>query len=443
LQRRAVRQSDPEEVPPIVHEVLRTPGQPLDNETRKFMEPRFGQDFSRVRVHTDAQAARSARAANAHAYTIGNDLVFGAGEYSPETARGRKLLAHELAHTMQQSSERNCVSFSELGISTPKDASEQEADRIARSITSNETISPLLAYTSGSILQCESFGDFLGGLNPQCSIDWQAVWERRFDLGKHLNCCANLPVAGNTCSADVIEAIRKILGGGGVRPSVPPLPRPNCPGRETPFGTCCPTGQSWNGTSCSRRSTFPPIQLCLPPERPTIFGGCCLPGQTVDRQGRPCGFIPTPPQPQPPQPQPPSPLPSAVEIFFQKDRPRQGETGSSSLRSSATSEGFTNFAGLVAQLIANPDLQVQLVGRASPEGREEYNMEVGARRANVVAEALVDAGISASRIADPPISELRSECRPLRPGVFTCGEAGATDPSDRQVLARVFSSRRP
>lgn len=147
-----------EGVPPIVHDVLRSPGTPLDTVTRAFMEPRFGHDFSRVRInasrlsqseltvssandpleqeadalgesalriplsspsarstqwaradfsrvriHTDARAADSTRAVNAKAYTVGQDIVFGPGRYAPGTEAGRKLLAHELAHTIQQS----------------------------------------------------------------------------------------------------------------------------------------------------------------------------------------------------------------------------------------------------------------------------------------------------------------------------------------------------
>ena len=90
------------EVPPIVHEVLRSPGRPLDAATRAFMEPRFGYDFSRVRVHTNARAAESAGAVDASAYAVGNHLVFDAGRYSPRTSAGQKLLAHELAHVIQQ-----------------------------------------------------------------------------------------------------------------------------------------------------------------------------------------------------------------------------------------------------------------------------------------------------------------------------------------------------
>jgi hypothetical protein len=89
--------------PPIVHEVLASPGQPLDPATRAFMEPRFGHAFSTVRVHADARASESARAVKARAYTHGQDVVFGAGQFVPETNPGKSLLAHELTHVVQQS----------------------------------------------------------------------------------------------------------------------------------------------------------------------------------------------------------------------------------------------------------------------------------------------------------------------------------------------------
>lgn len=77
-------------------------GRPLDSTTRSFMEPRFGHDFSRVRIHTDAEASRSARDVRAQAYTVGDHITFGEGRFAPQTAAGRKLLAHELAHVVQQ-----------------------------------------------------------------------------------------------------------------------------------------------------------------------------------------------------------------------------------------------------------------------------------------------------------------------------------------------------
>src|SRR5207237_9455954 len=89
-------------VPEIVHEVLRSSGQSLDPATRAFMEPRFGHDFSRVRVHTDETSAESARSVNALAYTVENQVVFAQGQYVPHTSEGRHLIAHELAHVIQQ-----------------------------------------------------------------------------------------------------------------------------------------------------------------------------------------------------------------------------------------------------------------------------------------------------------------------------------------------------
>ncbi len=99
---RSVEGEGEESAPPIVHEVLRSPGQPLDPANHAFFAPRFGHDFSRVRIHTDARAAESARAVNALAYTVGQDVVFGAGQYAPGTAAGNRLLAHELTHAVQQ-----------------------------------------------------------------------------------------------------------------------------------------------------------------------------------------------------------------------------------------------------------------------------------------------------------------------------------------------------
>jgi hypothetical protein len=97
------------EAPAIIHEVVRSPGQPLDAATRAFMERRFGWDFSRVRVHTDSQAARSAKEIHARAYTVGQNVVFAGNQFSPATAEGRKLLAHELTHVVHQGDRANAI----------------------------------------------------------------------------------------------------------------------------------------------------------------------------------------------------------------------------------------------------------------------------------------------------------------------------------------------
>jgi hypothetical protein len=93
---------DQRPAPPVVHDVLASAGQPLDAATRAFMEPRFGHDFSRVRLHADTPAHQSARAVDARAFTVGQHIVFAEGRLVPGTVDGRRLLAHELTHVLQQ-----------------------------------------------------------------------------------------------------------------------------------------------------------------------------------------------------------------------------------------------------------------------------------------------------------------------------------------------------
>jgi Domain of unknown function (DUF4157) len=101
-QRKATRTPATGGAPAIVHEVLNSPGQPLDKATRAFFEPRFGYDFSQVRIHADSRAAESARSVNALAYTVGRNIVFDSSHYAPHTHEGRQLLGHEMAHVIQQ-----------------------------------------------------------------------------------------------------------------------------------------------------------------------------------------------------------------------------------------------------------------------------------------------------------------------------------------------------
>ena len=113
--------------PASVNRVLASSGRPMDSALRQDMEQRFGYDFSRVRVHSDAKAAESARAVNARAYTVGHDIVFGAGQYRPGSDTGRHLLSHELTHTIQQHGDavrvqRQCVASPCPPILVPIDA---------------------------------------------------------------------------------------------------------------------------------------------------------------------------------------------------------------------------------------------------------------------------------------------------------------------------------
>ncbi len=141
IQRKAQREVVPTEAPPEVHRVLRLPGQPLDSALRKFFEPRFGRDLSRVRLHTDSLSAQSADSVGALAYTVGNHIAFARGQYAPQTSSGRSLLAHELVHTAQQTE-----SGSGHGESA---AAENQANTLGRRAALGESIAQAPVTRSG------------------------------------------------------------------------------------------------------------------------------------------------------------------------------------------------------------------------------------------------------------------------------------------------------
>lgn len=135
MQRKPAGYRSIDAIPASVHQVLQSSGKPLESRTRAVMEPGFGQDFSNVRVHVDGAAAESAHAVNALAYTVGRDVVFAHGQYAPGTAMGRRLIAHELAHTIQQ---RHLPDMP-VGVSEPGSALERQADSAADRVMSGRS----------------------------------------------------------------------------------------------------------------------------------------------------------------------------------------------------------------------------------------------------------------------------------------------------------------
>jgi len=150
LQKKSVHgEAQTSSAPAIVNSVLNSAGQPLATETRAFMEPRFGHDFSHVRIHVDQKAAESARAVNALAYTVGSDVVFRESQYAPHTSEGRRLLAHELTHVVQQ---RGQSMRSAHGVTLDDSPElEQEADRVADAALSGQLESAIAARTTRGV----------------------------------------------------------------------------------------------------------------------------------------------------------------------------------------------------------------------------------------------------------------------------------------------------
>ncbi len=126
-----------DDTPSPVHDVVNSSGTPLDPGVRQDMEAAHGHDFGDVQVHTDAKAVDSTRSVQAHAYTVGNHIVFGEGRYQPDTAEGRHTLAHELTHVVQQrQGDVDGTSASGgIKVSDPGDRFEREAEASAARIT--------------------------------------------------------------------------------------------------------------------------------------------------------------------------------------------------------------------------------------------------------------------------------------------------------------------
>jgi hypothetical protein len=158
-------------VPASVPQALQSEGQPLDAGVRGRMESRFGHDFGQVRVHADAAAAESARSVDALAYTFGKDVVFARGQYAPHTTVGQKLLAHELAHVIQQSSAARATT--PAMDSGPNDPLEQAADDFAEKVMSNRDapVTPLLRPALSPLPALQRYR-VPGGLACSEVVDW-------------------------------------------------------------------------------------------------------------------------------------------------------------------------------------------------------------------------------------------------------------------------------
>lgn len=234
------------EAPPIVHEVLRSPGRPLDPQTRAFMGPRFGYDFGQVRVHTDAKSARSARAVNALAYTVGQDVVFGGGQFSPGTAVGKKLLVHELMHTLQQISQSKRFHAC-LTVNSPGGVNELETEQGLRVPVHGSSIPSVSQITSPTVQRIigtdEEFGQTPSERRPSGVRSGEPLPFR--EATELLEC---LRLMGNENATYCREVVLGAPPPGPVPIAPPCTPRPvasldefrNADGSNTSAENCCP-----------------------------------------------------------------------------------------------------------------------------------------------------------------------------------------------------------
>ena len=312
-------------IPAIVGQVLRSPGRPLDAAARGLMEARFGHDFGNVRAHADDRAAESARAVNAKAYAVGNDIVFNRGEYQPRSAAGLRSLAHELTHVMQQTAEGTRAVPDDLRVGAPQDAAEREAAQVGlggwpragisvqekprlrrqpkpedeplrpgdeaerRPQTPPEKKPPPILHKGDYV-----FDPKLGPLGPLEGGSLE-------DLNKALHSFDQEGLGNQTCP----PGWRKRADGLCCEGSSMDIRNCCAPYRLTNLGRCCPTGHYASGSECVKFNFPIPDRKGTPGKQP--------PSEPLTR-----GELPSPRQNVLPH----TPLTVSFDIYFKQNQPR-------------------------------------------------------------------------------------------------------------------------
>lgn len=481
--------------PPIVHDVLRSQGRPLDREVRNQLEPRFGHDFGRVRVHTGDQAAQSAEAINARAFTTGSDIVFGRGQFTPDTQQGRTLLAHELAHTVQQ--RNHSAPPDALPVSEPGSRIEQEAETaatsrrpaaltasapmIARQPAGPETSALSLEqvltnffkdvktkYPKESlpqhplvIKQCRSLTQ-----SVQDALQMEAFLLSAQAPGEPESLAKAVVQRLGTVAPDKVERLKKT--------NVPkPVPASGASAAASDYtrGSVPKTAPENQQSADAERSddmargkesrthvTDIPIKLDLEGAARVAEGAAKRRQAAKNRELREAGDSNAlrPDYEVPPLPGDAAPakgevntnikIPSTVGtltnnqvIQFKSNQPGSVLSSASALRAALTPSGSDAFDAVFRWLARGPEFGVQLAGMASLEGQPSHRQALGENRARSVANALFGLGIGPDRIDDVPGQA--PDCTRLSFGIYNCGDMHAAkpaNPNDRRVEAKLF-----
>ncbi|HZK79551.1 MAG TPA: DUF4157 domain-containing protein [Humisphaera sp.] len=221
---------DPSSIPPIVHNVLRSPGKPLDPATRTFMEPRFGFDFGNVRIRADEEAAASARAINALAYTVGSHITFGHGQYAPTTSTGIRLMAHELAHVVQQGARQRTISGGPLRMES---SGEADADRAAEKIAAGQFVGRMHMEPSGGVRRFAGELPNIGELEiPELEVEPELELEPEVEVDPEFSPEAELEPDVEMDAEPEIEAEPDLEPDVSADPEPAPVPPVPDPGKD-------------------------------------------------------------------------------------------------------------------------------------------------------------------------------------------------------------------
>ncbi|HEU4713656.1 MAG TPA: DUF4157 domain-containing protein [Pyrinomonadaceae bacterium] len=396
-------------------------GQSLPSDALSFFGSRFGYDFSGVRIHADTRAHEAARSVNAEAFTLGENVVFEAGRYAPHSDAGRRLLAHELTHVVQQNGGLNNSRLQVQRWASPMVQRQQATCSIdiiqAAKVLSGDRSAAL------KVLDCCQKG--LSPLPEGCTSDLIAAAEKILGKGKGSGGKANcdgLPGFFPAGSSDLLGQC--CTGFEDARNCCPP----ERISRNDPAPRCCTRDETVEDGHCVK---IPPVNLTCPPGQSMTIFGTCVKDKPPD----------TPPD-KPPTP-PPAPFTTVqnVVIEFNKDAPQSWHT----FKTSVTPDGQKHFDELVALLTAQPDAKVQLEAHASsekPKGQPDYNKKLTDRRVKIVANELKKKKVDPARVSNPPTEPIPSSCEEIAAGQLSCGDTSASptaESSDRKVVAEVFT----
>lgn len=368
-------------VPASVDQVLSGTGRSLDPALRQDMEQRFGYDFSRVRVHNDGAAQQSAREINANAYTVGHDIVFGTGQFKPGSHEGRKLIAHELTHVVQQS-----VNFSQHVVQRqPKGEEKEPSSEIGKELKKNSLFKKLPKFAQEKILE---------EIDNAPETVTKEVLDRIIDLAPiDQQYKDGLKKAG--------EAIIKTITGR----KAPSTSKCDIPGyhegtSSTYKGMCCKgsSGSIESENACCPKDKFAPNNdpfccgadeyvtagykckkipavdystICVPPGKKDSFGKCCFPPQEVIN-----GLCVTPPKPEPAAQ--PFSVKFTIGVIDDYDIDQ-------SVINSRQKPHFDKVKNQIHQFIeVCPASIITITGFADKPGTEAHNLDLGQRRAGYV-----------------------------------------------------------
>jgi Domain of unknown function (DUF4157) len=382
-------------------------GAPLPHPVRGWFEARFGRDFGAVRVHTDTEAAHSARNFQATAYTVGRHIVFSPGRFEPQSQIGRRLLAHELAHTVQQGGAATATRG--LPVSHSAHASEHEAARAGDRAAEGNQVSVASGSQPPSIQRQPEPLPNVGP--PVQEVPKPPICSFGMKNGEWYWKCENVPGIGGTPEVpldprNIPKKVGDLLGGlkkgQGDKPS-PDLPKPG----EGPL------------------PGMP--RITLPEDWVPDF---------LAEQCRKYRFLC--PTPAPSLPSLDVTKPSGIfwtdRIAFKKDRPASAEDD---LSASLAEGGAAGLEFAAFTLLQDVTLRARVVGNASSEGTAEHNRALAARRAQRVFQALRDKGVSL-QVGDPVVDDGHTAgCEEIEFGVWQCGtlhaDAKEVRPEDRNV----------